>query len=456
MIISERCVESPEDVFYDEFGNLVWVVQDKEDGVPADKKRVIYFDGHSDTVNALRTQWHEILGDGVDPYNGLLDAEKVDYEALKGSLGWCVPKEDFKHCVFGRGSADQLAGVISQIIGTKLMVEFKSKGALKGVLVRSIATVAEEDNDGGGAMYYSKKHWLNHDVQELPDVIVLTEGTGDSKSGSVAIYRGQRGRMQIEVDIIGRSCHGSMPHEGLNPLEFGAKILVQAVEQVANDEGIKTDPFLGKGTRTASWSKLETPSDCAVPARFVFRFDRRITAGESPLEAVAMVEKLPAVAEARKAGLKVKVGIPVYSDPTHTGYIPGNEAVYMCWVTPEDHNAITTAVSTYKQTITPYVRADLEETAGRIRKNPRVDKWIFSTDGVGYPVPIGKLKVPEHKKWIVDNGSGFTYPAMIGIGAGLEHHCHKVGEYIDSRDLMHVLSFMGRFPSKYVEEHPIQ
>lgn len=184
------------------------------------------------------------------------------------------------------------------------MLELKDQGALKGVIVRSIATVAEEDNDGGGAMYYSKSFWQENKPEDLPDVIILTEGTGDSKSGSVAIYRGQRGRMQIEVDIIGRSCHGSMPHEGLNPLEYGARILVQATEQISKDEGIKSDAFLGKGTRTASWAKLETPSDCAVPARFVFRFDRRITAGEDPKECVAMVEKLPAVEEARKAGLK--------------------------------------------------------------------------------------------------------------------------------------------------------
>ena len=42
---------------------------------------------------------------------------------------------------------------------------------------------------------------------------------------ALGIYRGQRGRMQIEVTVTGRSCHGSMPSEGLNPLEFGAAIL---------------------------------------------------------------------------------------------------------------------------------------------------------------------------------------------------------------------------------------
>lgn len=142
-------------------------------------------------------------------------------------------------------------------------------------------------------------------------------------------------------------------------------------------------------------------------------------------------------------------------DPTHTGYIPGNDAVYMGWVTPESHGAIQSAIATYKESITPFVRADLVEEAGRIRRQPRVDKWIFSTDGVGYPVRNGTLNVPSYKNWIVDNGSGFTYPAMFGIGAGLEHHCHKVGEYIDTRDLMHVLSFMARFPSKFVSENPI-
>lgn len=65
------------------------------------------------------------------------------------------------------------------------------------------------------------------------------------------------------------------------------------------------DAFLGAGTRTASWANLETPSDCAVPERFTFRFDRRLTAGELPSDAVAAVENLAAVKLAREHGLKV-------------------------------------------------------------------------------------------------------------------------------------------------------
>ena len=38
---------------------------------------MIYFDGHSDTVQALRDQWHAKLGGAVDPYDGLLRSERA-------------------------------------------------------------------------------------------------------------------------------------------------------------------------------------------------------------------------------------------------------------------------------------------------------------------------------------------------------------------------------------------
>src|SRR5437870_4976137 len=81
----------------------------------------------------------------------------------------------------------------------------------------------------------------------------------------------QRGRMQIEVEVTGKSCHGSMPWEGRNPLEYGAAIIVEAAQRYRDEDSFKRDAFLGGGTRTASWATLSTPSDCAVPERFTFR-----------------------------------------------------------------------------------------------------------------------------------------------------------------------------------------
>jgi acetylornithine deacetylase/succinyl-diaminopimelate desuccinylase-like protein len=285
----------------------------------------------------------------------------------------------------------------------------------------------------------------------VPDVVILTEGTGDAHKGSLGIYRGQRGRMQIEVTVTGRSCHGSMPWEGLNPLEYGAAIIAEAAVKYEEREGFADDPFLGHGTRTASWSHLETPSDCAVPDRFTFRFDRRLTIGELPENALADVESLSTVAIAREAGLTVEVAIPVYEGTTWRGYRPGNPQVYMGWATPEDHRAIQTAVSVYDSVVGPHVTPS-DNNDGGMRSEARVDRWIFSTDGVGYPIRIDNtdIDVPADKEWI-ESGE-FKHPAMVGFGAGIEQNTHKIGEFVDQRELRLAISFLARFPSAYATD----
>ena len=108
--------------------------------------------------------------------------------------------------------------------------------------------------------------------------------------------------MTIEVRVTGRSCHGSIPREGLNPLEHGGAILAEAAARHERGEGFLSDPLLGPGSRTASWAELETPSDCSVPERFAFRLDRRLTTGESPERALRDVESLESRAPRARRG----------------------------------------------------------------------------------------------------------------------------------------------------------
>ena len=450
MIVEVGAVRSPEDVAVDAYGNLVWSVEDPDDGIPRAEKKVIYYDGHSDTVRALRAQWREKIGGGIDSYDGLVDTNKVDRAFLQRELGYLPPEEEWKELVFGRGSADQLAGVVSQVVATRILLELRPFGSLKGVIVRSYATAAEEDNDGGGPLHVMAKVLPGAGPEMVPDVVILTEGTGDARKGALGIYRGQRGRMQIEVCVTGKSCHGSMPWEGKNPLEFGGAILTEAAKAYDARDGFLDDPFLGHGTRTASWAHLETPSDCAVPDKFTFRFDRRLTVGESPEQAVADVERLAAVKAARDAGLRVDISVPRYDLPTWTGYKPGNPQIYPGWATPAEHPAIQTAVDTYKRVVSPHVGEEMNARgAGALRKEPRVDRWIFSTDGVGFPLPVNDttVSVPDTKRWV--KGTVTKHPAMFGFGAGIEQNTHKIGEAVDSRELEHAIAFIARFPSLY-------
>ena len=444
-IVNIGAVQKAEDVDFDAYGNLVWTLEDRTDGIPPQEKKVIYWDGHSDTVRALRDQWKAKVGAGMDAYDGLTDMKQVNRDFLKRELGWLPPDEEWEHLLFGRGSADQLSGVVAQVVAAKVLVELIPEGSLRGVIVRSYATAAEEDNDGGGPMYVTQKVLPGAGPELFPDVVILTEGTGDSKKGALGIYRGQRGRMQIEVEVVGKSCHGSMPWEGKNPLEYGGAILVEAARAYEARAGFKDDAFLGHGTRTASWAKLDTPSDCAVPDRFTFRFDRRLTVGETPEQAMADVESLAAVAAARQAGLKVDIRVPRYEELTWRGYRAGNPQVYMSWVTPESHVAIQTAVSVYRSVISPHVAAS--GPGGSLKQEPRVDRWIFSTDGVGFPVREDQVKVPESKRWIASGP--YRHPAMFGLGPGIEQNTHKIGEAVDLRELQHAVAFLARYCSAF-------
>ncbi|HEY5610829.1 MAG TPA: peptidase dimerization domain-containing protein, partial [Thermoanaerobaculia bacterium] len=276
--------------------------------------------------------------------------------------------------------------------------------------------------------------------------VILTEGTGCAELGAVGLYRGQRGRMQIEVEVTGKSCHGSMPWEGRNPLEYGASIIVEAAERSRNAEGFSRDAFLGPGTRTASFASLATPSDCAVPERFTFRFDRRLTAGEDPEAALEDVRRLESVVRATADGLRVDVRAPLYTEPTWKGYRLNNPQIYPGWVTPADHASVRAAVDAYKQVASPVIRS--RETRGELRREPRVARWIFSTDGVGFPTRAnGKLTIPDSKLWVRDGE--FRYPAMLGIGPGIEQNTHKIGECVDSREFVPVVAFLARFPTLY-------
>ena len=52
----------------------------------------VYFDGHTDTVNALRDQWTSRVGEGLDAYDGMKDPAKVNEASLRKELGYVPPK----------------------------------------------------------------------------------------------------------------------------------------------------------------------------------------------------------------------------------------------------------------------------------------------------------------------------------------------------------------------------
>ena len=140
--------------------------------------------------------------------------------------------------------------------------------------------------------------------------------------------------------------------------------------------------------------------------------------------------------------------MPIYRDASWKGYVLNNPQVYLGWVTPEEHPSIRAAVTAYKGVVSPHVNGKIGE-GGVLTREPRVERWVFSTDGVGFPVPK-ETKIPGAvgKGWI--ESGHYKYPAMLGFGTGIEQNTHKIGECLDTRELQHCSAFLARFPSAFV------
>ena len=169
----------------------------------------------------------------------------------------------------------------------------------------------EEDCDGLCWQYI-----VNED-KIRPDVVVVTDST-DCK-----ILRGQRGRMEIGVTCLGKSCHGSMPEKGDNAVYKIAKV-VREIE--ALNERLKGDEFLGKGTITVSYIDCKTPSLCAVPGQAYIHLDRRLTVGDTKKSAVAEVKDA-----VKRAGVEAKVEVLRYARPSYTGLVYETEKYFPMW-----------------------------------------------------------------------------------------------------------------------------
>ncbi len=333
-------------------------------GVMGTGEKLIAFDGHIDTVGVgNRDNWT------FDPYQG--------YET-ETEIG-------------GRGASDQLGGIVSAVYGAKVMKDLGLLSDQYRVLVTG--TVQEEDCDGLCWQYI-----LNED-RIKPEFVVITEPTDGN------IYRGQRGRMEIRVEVKGVSCHGSAPERGKNAIYMMADIL-QEIRSL--NERLHYDPFLGKGTVTVSEIFYTSPSRCAVADGCAVSLDRRLTDGETYLGALEEVRALPSC---QKYGAEVTMY--QYARPSWKGLTYPTDCYFPTWVLPEDHPAAQAMIGSY--------RAMFGE--------PLVDKWTFSTNGVSI---MGRYGIP-----------------CIGFGPGKEAQAHAPNEKTWKADLVRCCAVYAALPTLY-------
>ena len=347
-----------DEVEIDPMGNIL--------GFMGDGEKIIAYDAHIDTVGiGNRENW------SFDPYKGYENDEEIG----------------------GRGASDQLGGIVSAVYGAKIMKDLE---LLSGYAVLVTGTVQEEDCDGLCWQYI-----INEDGIK-PEFVVITEPTDGN------VYRGQRGRMEIKVEVSGISCHGSAPERGDNAIYKMAEIITQVKD--LNDR-LKNDDFLGKGTLAVSQVFYTSPSRCAVADSCAISIDRRLTDGETYVSALDEIKNLPAVKE-----YGAQVSMYKYERPSYTGLVYPTDCYFPTWVLPEDHITTKAMAKAFKS----------------LYGAPKVDKWTFSTNGVSI---MGRYGVP-----------------CIGLGPGKEAQAHAPNEKTWKEDLVRCAAVYAALPSEYAKQ----
>jgi putative selenium metabolism hydrolase len=260
-------------------------------------KRKLAFDAHIDTVEVGdRNQWQ------FDPFSG----------EIKNGL------------VYGRGAADQTGGAASMIAAGRMLKELKYDGNFSCYFT---FTVMEEDCDGIAWIYLIEKEGLR------PDYVVSTEPT------TCQLYRGHRGRMEIEVLLKGVSSHGSIPEQGSSAAYKAARAAL-AIERLNNELQPDADHFLGKGSITVSQMEVFGPSQCSVPDQARLYLDRRLTWGEDADLAIGQVKRC--LTEALDEEPE-KVYMPYYSKRGYKNTDFGQELYFPTWKVDADHELVVAA-----------------------------------------------------------------------------------------------------------------
>ncbi|WP_353094741.1 YgeY family selenium metabolism-linked hydrolase [Tissierella praeacuta] len=333
-------------------------------GYMGNGEKLIAYDAHIDTVGI-----GELSNWTFDPYEGY----ETDTE------------------IGGRGTSDQLGGIVSAVYGARIMKDLDLLSDKYTVLVTG--TVQEEDCDGLCWQYI-----INEDKVK-PEFVVITEPTDGN------IYRGQRGRMEIRVEVKGVSCHGSAPERGENAIYKMSDILQEVRE--LNDK-LHYDPFLGKGTLAVSEIFFTSPSRCAVSDMCAISIDRRLTDGETYEMALEEIRQLPFVKK-----YNAEVTMYKYDRPSFTGLVYPTDCYFPTWVIPEDHAATKALVESFEG----------------MYGTPVVDKWTFSTNGVSI---MGRYGIP-----------------CIGFGPGKEAEAHAPNEKTWKADLVKCAAVYAGIPTLY-------
>ncbi|HLA24980.1 MAG TPA: YgeY family selenium metabolism-linked hydrolase [bacterium] len=339
-----------DEVRFDAMGNIL--------GRIGSGPRVLLYDSHLDTVGVSdRAAWQ------WDPFTG-----KVEHGIL-----------------YALGAGDEKGSTPPMIYALHVL---KRLELLEGWTCYYFGNM-EEWCDGIAG------HALVEHERIRPDFVVIGEPT------RLQVYRGHRGRVEVSATFRGKTAHASAPDRGENAV-YKAAAFAQHV--AALNATFWSDAFLGPGTVAVTQIESRSPSLNAVPDVCSLYIDRRVTLGETKEQVLAELRALPGAAEA-------ELVIPMYEEPSYTGFVFPVDKVYPAWALPEDH---------------VLVRAGQDAARAAYGQPTDLGRWAFSTNGTYW---MGKANIPS-----------------IGFGPGDERYAHTTFDQVPLAEVTASARFYALLP----------
>ncbi len=253
--------------------------------------------------------------------NRMADPLRARTAVVHGETGWV-----------GLGASQGKAGLAAACGAVQALLE--SGMDLSGRVVLAVSSEGSSSHKSAEVLFRT--------LDPHPAAVVLTIGTENS------LLLGNRGRIDIRVDIAGRATHSSSPDSGVNPI-LQVESVLRGLGKVAIDR--TPHPLLGARNLVPYSLVCRPQAPHTIPETCRITIDRRILPGDSPEAAVEEV------AEAM-AGLQVEVSMGPLMLPA---------------LTSQDLPTIA------------LLRRAAESALGR-RLAPSYPAWTFDA---GYPVSLG-------------------------------------------------------------------
>jgi acetylornithine deacetylase/succinyl-diaminopimelate desuccinylase-like protein len=203
-------------------------------------------------------------------------------------------------CVFGQGVSQNKAHQAVFLTVLKVLVDHR--WTIPGTLYLAVNNEGRSSHDCTEAILAS--------LERKPQFALLLVRTG------LRIGLGNRGRVDVNVEVRGRATHSSTPREGLSAIDGAQEVLTRLKGIQVGDP----HPLLGPRHVIPYQVQFEPLAPHTLPEIARIRIDRRLLPGDDPDEAVSQVRH--AIGDLSPYQVTVSKGpcmLPALVDPDHLG-----------------------------------------------------------------------------------------------------------------------------------------